>query len=71
MPGSPYNHSGPGAACAGCKAGLPLTLADRERLHGRSFTAWDPAGRDPYCTECLASLPHGFEALSHVCGRPG
>ena len=63
--GSPRNHDGHD----GCDGTLPLTLADRERLHGRPFaqhyqnTDW----HEVFCTACLAGLPHGFAAWFHVC----
>jgi hypothetical protein len=69
--GSPYNHQGHGGGgdCRGCASQLPLTLADRERLHSRSFRQHDQSRdwHDEFCTECLAGLPHGLAALFHVC----
>lgn len=72
--GKPYNHTGHGSdGCAGCAAGLPLTLADRERLHGRPFISWERAGgvQTPSCTECGEELPFGLAAQFHVCGQEG
>lgn len=63
--GSPRNHS----RCQGCDGSRPLTLADRERMHGRPFRLWDNTrdGLSCSCARCLADLPLGFEALFHVC----
>ena len=66
--GSPRNHAG----CDGCDGTRPLTLADRERIHGRSFRQHYVTRdiHEVFCTNCLADLPHGFAALFHVCGQP-
>jgi hypothetical protein len=65
--GSPRNH----AQCAdtGCNGARPLTLADREALHGRSFRQHyqTPDYHEVFCTECLEDLPHGLAAFFHVC----
>jgi hypothetical protein len=61
----PLNHAGHD----GCDGSRPLTLTDRERLHGRTFRVWEWDGRHAscYCARCLADLPPGFAAMSHVC----
>jgi len=63
--GSPFNHAGHD----NCNGALPLTLADRERIHGRLFRQHyqTPDWHEVFCARCLADLPHGFAALFHVC----
>lgn len=63
---SPYNHLG----CQGCNGTLPLTLADRELIHGRALRQSDDDGRTFYCADCLADLPPDEAgAMAHVCGQ--
>ena len=65
-----HRHIGGSAGCPGCAAGLPLNLAERELIVGRSLTQYDPATWLSYCVDCLADLPRdGYEALFHVCGE--
>ena len=68
----PRNHQADPAGCPGCAARLPLTLADRERIHGRTFRQHDqtPDYHQAWGGNCGADLPHGFAALAHVCGTP-
>ena len=66
--GSPRNPAGHDS----CDGSLPLTIADREAIHGRSFRRHSQ-GRDYHevqCENCGADLPHGFAALFHVCEDP-
>jgi hypothetical protein len=63
---APYNHWG----CEGCDGSRALTLADRELITGRSLTELDEDTGLLFCVDCLADLPPGFEALSHVCEPP-
>lgn len=63
--GNPARHAGHD----GCDGHEPLTLADRERMHGRSFRHYDQT-RDycaVWCERCLGDLPNGFADLFHVC----
>lgn len=65
-----HRHVGGSADCAGCRAGLPLNLAERELITGRSCTQIDDETGIEFCTGCLADLPaSGYEALFHVCGE--
>ena len=63
--GSPRNHAGHDS----CDGARPLTLADREAIHGRTFRQvyQSPDWLEVFCTRCLADLPLGFAALFHVC----
>ena len=63
--GSPLNHVGHD----GCDGSRPLTLADRERMHGRSLRQHyqNRDWHEVFCARCLADLPHGLAALFHVC----
>jgi hypothetical protein len=65
----PRNHQVDPSGCGGCAARLPLTLADRQRLHGRSFVQHDQTRdwHEAWCLNCGADLPLGFAALFHVC----
>jgi hypothetical protein len=63
--GGPRNHAGHDS----CDGARPLTVADREALHGRPFRHHDQT-RDyceAWCERCLAPLPLGFAAYFHVC----
>jgi hypothetical protein len=66
--GSPRNHAGHDS----CDGSLPLTIADRQALHGRPFIVHDQTRdwHEAWCFNCLADLPHGFAALFHVCEAP-
>lgn len=61
----PHNHW----CCRDCDGSKPLTLADRELITGRSIVAFDDETGTPFCGDCLADLPAGFDALFHVCGE--
>jgi hypothetical protein len=61
--GTPRNHRN----CDGCDGRRPLTLADREHIHGRSFRDYDVRSGTVTCARCLDDLPHGPAALWHVC----
>lgn len=51
-------------------ARVPLTLAVREELQGRSLRERDAPGEPFYCACCLADLPAQREAQdAHVCGE--
>lgn len=65
-----HRHVGGSAGCPGCRAGLPLNLAERELVAGRSLTQLDEETGVEFCVDCLADLPaDGYEALFHVCGE--
>ena len=65
-----HRHIGGSAGCPGCAAGLPLNLAERELITGRSLTQADPDTGAEFCVDCLADLPRdGYEANFHVCGE--
>lgn len=65
-----HRHIGGSEGCPGCRAGLPLNLAERELITGRRLTQYDPATWLSYCVDCLADLPRdGYEANFHVCGE--
>lgn len=65
-----HRHVGGSAGCPGCKAGLPLNLAERELITGRSLTQIDDETGVEFCVDCLADLPRSeYEALFHVCGE--
>lgn len=67
MTDSPYNHFNCTRGCGH----VPLTLADRELITGRSLTRLDEETGISFCADCLADLPEdGYEALFHVCGEP-
>ena len=79
MNGTLYNHwdcAGPCFTCADtciCDrtcSGLPLTLADRELITGRSIRSVDEDGKW-FCADCLADLPFApLRQSAHVCGVP-
>lgn len=55
---------------AGCNVSVPLNLAERELITGRSLTQLDEETGLEFCVDCLADLPRdGYEALFHVCGE--
>jgi hypothetical protein len=62
-----YNHW----CCKGGTCTKPLTLGDKEliRKSGISLLCHDDETGIPYCGDCLADLPHGPQALAHVCGE--
>jgi hypothetical protein len=50
----------------------PLTLAEREAMHGRPFRCQDRPGEPWYCYNCLADLPwYPHLQAAHRCGHPG
>jgi hypothetical protein len=54
----------------GCNGSVPLNLAERELITGRSLTQIDDQTGIEFCVDCLADLPvSGYEALFHVCGE--
>lgn len=54
----------------GCDGSVPLNLAERELITGRSLTQFDEETGLEFCVDCLADLPRdGYEALFHVCGE--
>jgi hypothetical protein len=65
MNDSPYNHFDCGG---GCSSALPLTIADKELITGRTVRSQDDDGIW-FCGDCGEDLPADrYLASFHVCG---